>query len=335
MFNVPELEVCERYKNDILDLEQSLERTNNFSENVQPVLCKYFSKKYSNSSTHNNVPLNIFFPYWLSENYRIDKALRESVIIAGIYYSEYLLINDSLIDAIQKISHKKRRSLHIIANVFFTKALKILREIFPLASSFWKLHDEYMSEYWDVIAWEAQFCSRIRPWSNDNIQTMGIKLAPLKMAAAAFTLFAGRRKELPILEKLVEYFHVGMQMLDDIDDWREDLARRNYTYFLSLAASDINSRKALTHKLIIKRIPETALLQTLITSKRYFQKAMGFATKMDLKSLQEFILFDINAVSNIIALTRIYPKAILVKGTSNLLVGRRSADQKKNKSIVY
>jgi hypothetical protein len=241
--------------------------------------------------------------------------LKRSIIIAELCYSESILIYDSLLDNSKRLSSLQRKSIQLVANVFLVEGTSILKKIFAPNSYFWILHNHFMVEYWNVIAWEKAYCSKRRRWSDREIELLGKKLSFLKVTAAAFACLANDTTQLKIVERLLEQFHIGMQMIDDIDDWKEDISENNYTYFASQMFRISNkARRKIRHR------QNTALLRTLNVSLHYIRLARGCAVKLSLSSFTEFLNIILEAVNHLTSLNKNYFRDIIEKGASTYML---------------
>jgi hypothetical protein len=315
MFTIPSIDVCLNYRHEVNEIQRSFNHNNISLYDLKPIIDQYIIRKNLCKPKTNQFKIVIFFPLWFAEKYNVSDDIKRSVVLSGIYYSEYLLIQDLLID---RYDSNNDSLLPIVANVFLVKSMEILRNIFPSSSYFWKLHDEFILEYWNTIIWERSQ-SRIRSWSIQEIEMLGNKLSPLKIAAAAFSILGKRRDQIPQFERLIENFHIAMQMLDDIDDWKEDLGRKNFTFFLSECAIEMKLKDGLARDLVIRYVPQLALTKTLKICITYLRRSRNIAKNMNLKSLEKFFSILLDAISNLKSISEKNPKLVFKQGASRFL----------------
>jgi hypothetical protein len=75
------------------------------------------------------------------------------------------------------------------------------------------------------------------PYHDHDLCMMGQKAALAKVSASALATLAGRRERLQDVELGLQAMAIGIQLLDDLKDWREDLQDGRYTYPLWLASA--------------------------------------------------------------------------------------------------
>jgi hypothetical protein len=318
MFTIPPIGPCERYRHEVLDLERRFKKANRSLPEFRSILQPYFSDGSLSSPQTGNVRVAVFFPYWSAENYQLEEESKQTIILAGIYYAEYFLIEDTLIDTLQ-IDRRQRSSLWILANIFFMRAMQTFCEVFASDSDFLISYIPRCTiEYWETVGWESSYGYRARSWSEKEIRKLGKKLSPLKVITTALALLGGQKRPIPELAALIENYHVGMQMIDDIDDWKEDLVNRNFTFFLSNCASDMRTSRP-SYRQIIRKAPKSALARNVETSARFLKDSKNLARRMRLQSLEEFLSILLFAVDNLYAACEHHPGVVMKEGASKFL----------------
>jgi len=308
------------YLEDILNLEIKFNQTlSELSDKIDFPSEKWIFNK-DKRFIKNSISVTVLFPYWLIESLPIKKKVKEDLMLAGAFYSRYILTLDSTMDDTQKDPQQLPNRL-ILINILQIKAMELLRQLFPSDSPFWKYYDKYMLEYWKSVAWEKEHSSRIRRWCITDIERIGGKSAPFKVAGAAIAILANKEEEIAKLEKLIEYSQTAIQMIDDIDDWKDDLINNNYSYFLCETAYETKLIEDFNHESIIKSSPKFALTKTLNYAILYIKKTLNIMKNftIDLKSLKEYLVLLMYNVENVKRLSIIFPKAILSYGTSRFM----------------
>lgn len=85
----------------------------------------------------------------------------------------------------------------------------------------------------------SQHRNRVKAFTSDDINNIGQKLAILKICVEAFSQISGEtldRKRW--LHSVLSRLATGIQLLDDLTDWEEDLAQGNMTFLLTSSACD-------------------------------------------------------------------------------------------------
>ena len=118
-------------------------------------------------------------------------------------------------------------------------------------AAFWESWQRYMDE---ASAAERVLRSRrgsVTEYSPDDLALLGKKSALIKTNAALFAAHSGQWSRLRGVESALELGAIGIQLIDDLFDWREDLEVRDYTYPLSLALRTVSqSRSAAIDKVL-------------------------------------------------------------------------------------
>ncbi len=189
----------------------------------------------------------VSYPYLFSQFYpSVRRTDIEMLTLAGNLYFSYLLIWDELIDCDTKSS-----SLPIL-HLLHERALEILIRIFPLESFFWNEFGKSRSEFLSVPAFEKElFDLCLKGQSPDERRLMSIsrnKSAFAKCATAGLRALAGLSGGTDPLAETQDGFHAGLQLLDDLEDWKEDFLKRRPSYLLSSALSDVRLRRAMDER---------------------------------------------------------------------------------------
>jgi uncharacterized protein len=123
-----------------------------------------------------------------------------------------------------------------LSDVSFLRFVREYSRLFPAQSVFWSHFDRYLEEWFASVAWESDVllsdegaAAVAEEQLADTLQSIGRKMSPLKATAAAVALLAGRPDMLPRAERVVEYYHAGYQLADDLEDMEEDLAARRWS----------------------------------------------------------------------------------------------------------
>jgi len=135
-----------------------------------------------------------------------------------------------------------------LSDVSFVRFVREYSRLFPAESAFWSHFDRYLEEWFVSLAWESDVLlsgegagAVTEEQLADTLRNLGRKMSPLKATAAAVALLAGRPDTLPRAERMVEHYHAGYQLADDLEDMEEDLAAMRW----STAAWLITARSGL------------------------------------------------------------------------------------------
>ncbi len=115
------------------------------------------------------------------------------------------------------------------------KALELYVDENINAKSFWPYLQKYFAESSEAEQFLWQHKDRVLPYKRRDFAMMGRKAALVKLSAAAYADATQQWDTLGPLEEAIDVLCSGIQLIDDLVDWEEDLQERNFTYPLVLA----------------------------------------------------------------------------------------------------
>lgn len=176
-------------------------------------------------------------PFWLKEDTGITEAQCAELALANIYGMLYYFIQDDLMDG--KVAEEGQKEQFALGNLLHLGMLRCLRRLFRSESMFWDFYDKYAEQWADSVVNEA----RDNYFVTNTIQTSG-KAAPLKITVVGACLLGGCPERISALEQAVDLTLTTLQMLDDWNDWREDLQDGNYNGLLALIGAEYSTSPA-------------------------------------------------------------------------------------------
>ncbi|KAI7263085.1 hypothetical protein KC345_g9239 [Hortaea werneckii] len=117
-----------------------------------------------------------------------------------------------------------------LANLFYVEFLKVYRPLFPPDSPFWSYFSRYIAEWAVSVHGE----SGGDYFLNDRLR-ISHKASPLKLTSTAALLLSDQDNLVTEAEEMIHGVLLTLQMLDDYEDWEEDLEEGSYNCLLSLA----------------------------------------------------------------------------------------------------
>lgn len=169
-------------------------------------------------------------PFWFQDGYDLDPRTSRAMSVGNVFLMLYFFIQDDVMDSHSTTDSLKSTSTKLpLANLFYIEFLNIYRSYFPGESMFWTCFNRYVSEWADSV-------------SNEHTQNYFIsqkfkvahKASPLKLSSTAALLLTDHAAHVPESEEMLECVLVTLQMLDDYEDWEEDLEEGNYNCLLAL-----------------------------------------------------------------------------------------------------
>lgn len=197
----------------------------------------HFDPRRANSRTNY---ICYLLPFWLDPD-GTERELARRLTAGNLFCMLYFFLQDDLMD---DPDHTPAEALPL-ANLLFAEFLNIYRACFPGDSPFWS----YFNRYWREWAASAVRERSGRYFIDDPLDAAR-KSSPLKITAAGMLQHAGRLDRLPLAEEAVDRALVTLQMLDDLEDWEEDLQTGSSNCLLSLVpAQSVPGESAAAHTL--------------------------------------------------------------------------------------
>jgi hypothetical protein len=231
-------------------------------------------------------------PFWLKDAFDLDQDTCRLIAQAHIFAAFYFLTQDQVMDA-----GPEEYKGHLLpqGTLFFLDAMAPYRSLFDSDSPFWTFLEKYISELAESVCWEReQHWGQAKEYKKGDLLRLARKAAPLKTPCAAMSLLAGRQEDIGPLEKMVDHVLVALQLMDDLRDWREDLARGNYTYFLTrvMVAQGIPLSSSLTETDVRKALVAGSVLEEVLgLAIEYSQRALESILALHVPYLKKYIAF--------------------------------------------
>jgi hypothetical protein len=177
------------------------------------------------AGSHKNY-ICYLLPFWLQERCGLSNALTRQMSVGNVFFMLYFFLQDDLMDS-KETSAAQTLPL---ANLLYVEFLNIYRPLFPADSPFWSYFGRYISEWADSVSGEASgdyfLSDRLR---------ISHKASPLKLTSTAALLLSDQPLLITEAEEMIHGVLLTLQMLDDYEDWEQDLEEGNYNCLLSLA----------------------------------------------------------------------------------------------------
>lgn len=179
----------------------------------------------------------VYLPLWLQKCFGLSKKVALTAALANVYGSMYFVIQDSVMDD----PAGRNRHLLPLGHLFFIENLRIYQSLMHSDERFWGYLRKYIEEYCQSVLHEMeQHWEQIQGFSKQDLVLLGRKMSPLKCSTAVLATLANQDDKIELLSQAIEFSEIGRQIADDIEDWKEDLAAKNYTYPIIRAATQIS-----------------------------------------------------------------------------------------------
>lgn len=186
--------------------------------------------------------ITVLLPFWLNDIFGLSPDTCRLIARGSAYTLLYFLAQDELMD--ERVSDAARTELAALSSLFFSGLTRRYRSCFESRSPFWSHLDRYVEQWGESVLWERQqHWGQPAPYGERDLLLVARKAAPLKAPAAAMSLLADKEEVVGALDAMMDNAQLAFQMLDDLRDWRADLANQNYSYFLTRIAYSAGSRQ--------------------------------------------------------------------------------------------
>jgi squalene-hopene/tetraprenyl-beta-curcumene cyclase len=147
-----------------------------------------------------------------------------SFALAVRLFAGSIFIYDKLMDA-QHQDCTTKNGLRVQAMQM--ESYKELYKLFGTESIFWESFHRCFAAYADACLQERKFQSGQQPW-HEYTEALAIEIAMgkagiAKAVVAGLAELSGENRWLENLTLSVDYFNIAEQMVDDLNDWKEDL----------------------------------------------------------------------------------------------------------------
>lgn len=181
------------------------------------------------TESHKNY-ICYLLPFWLRDGCRLTAEDTRRMSEGNVMLMLYFFIQDDVMDS----NDPATRGLLPLANLFYVEFLNIYRTLFSSASPFWSYFNRYIAEWADSVSNEPA-----SDYFLNNRTKISHKASPLKLSSTAAFILAKQEDLVPRSEAMIDDILLTLQMLDDYEDWEEDLATGSYNCLLSLARNTL------------------------------------------------------------------------------------------------
>lgn len=182
-------------------------------------------------------PIPYYIPFWLRAGFLgVDDQALDAIATANVFLYHYYTLKDDVLDGKDGAT-----SIDMVAaDALLAEALRRFAAAGVATESFYNDLRQYIV---DTLKAEAYLQRRDGPPTLSDgpcIQMMGQKAALAKLSASALASVASDRPRLRLAEVGLDEMAVGVQMLDDLQDWREDAKIGRFTLVLGLAQDRVD-----------------------------------------------------------------------------------------------
>jgi len=114
-------------------------------------------------------------------------------------------------------------------------ALRRLYRLLPPEEDFWGFYSRCHRATWRSV--QEEWLLQCHAWGcaslSKCLSLASGKTSLLKVCTVALAFLAGREQEQAWICRVLDHHHAGLVLLDDLEDWKEDFLRGNFTFLLT------------------------------------------------------------------------------------------------------
>ena len=231
--------------------------------------------------------LYLKYPQLFSGSYpEIDEVQIETLNIAGFLYYKSVLLLDELID--NKTATSKAEQI-FLSNKLQEESIKLLTSVFGLDNIFWDLWGIRQKEYFKAIHLEKQLS--LNPNYKKYQNVADLKSAFGKVAIDCLHILSKDKNQEKYNDLLQSHFHfsVGLQLIDDLQDLKEDIDNNQFNWAYYQAVSTLEKDGFNTKEIGLSEIRKLIYIKEIAISIRKkalkeFELSKTLAKKQNTKS---------------------------------------------------
>jgi hypothetical protein len=178
-----------------------------------------------------------------------------------------------------------------------TKAREVFRSSVGNRPVFWQRFERYEQQVVSALQLEARY--RVLPDETYDLTTawqIGAgKSALFKAIPCAMAVLCEAMSYFARLELSIDALAAGRQLLDDVVDWQEDLARGHYTYPLAQALSHLREAGVeISPQAVKAKISDSTILEDTLTQTRaWYHQALTAVDGIPCQAWTDFVRYSI------------------------------------------
>ena len=182
-------------------------------------------------NSRNNSRLYNAYPYYLRAAFPpVADEIMQRFALGVLLYAESVFAADAVLDGHSHLPEVNGDTAHpmLVASALLFDAYRVLYGLFGASSGFWQTVQGGVGRCLDAWMQERAFQNGERPWIEcDEAKALWIvkgKAAPARIVVAGLAELTGAGEHVDQLTRSVANYHIAQQHMDDLEDWRQDLA---------------------------------------------------------------------------------------------------------------
>ncbi|MFK8101007.1 MAG: hypothetical protein AB8G15_00715 [Saprospiraceae bacterium] len=190
------------------------------------------------------------------------------------------------------------QELVFFSKILWEKAQLKLVQLFPVDHAFWEYYNKYNRQFIQACLLEQKLhFKKIQTYSRESFNTIAAGKATIaKVPIIAMCFLADQSSFIPKLELSIDHYFTGLQLKDDLIDWRIDLKEKRYSYLLTQVIRDKKWEDQLAeiHVDAIGRVIFYAdyAVTTIKEALQLYQQAIESLENIDCTDWKKFIAND-------------------------------------------
>jgi hypothetical protein len=266
---------------------------------------------------------------------QISAAQLESLSLSSYLYFRFLLSFDQLIDT----SHFSLGEMRL-GFEFYEKAIRGLAALYPDDSPFWEQFSTLKSMYFNSVISEKKGSHKKEEMTPELFQEIAIGKSAMSLAAIdSLACLAGSTAMQAELIDCISQLHIGLQYMDDIDDFKLDFKEGQWTYPMSLTQIYLKQNGIVTQD---PTLLHTYLYVSGIAQKNlglaieHFEKSTLIASSVGLSSFASFLQKQISSCqSHLQEIEDLFLKTEIKSQKSFSIMKNNSLDNSLENAIGY
>lgn len=173
-------------------------------------------------------------PYWMRETTGAPAAQCRDLAVGNLFKMLHYFMLDDAMDGQEGRSPQGLRKSLALGQLLNGMYRQRYTRHFPHDSSLWTFECAYEEQWAIIVGGEGR--KAVEPW---DIARLAGKAAPVKLCATGLLLESGQAKRVGETERAIDLALAILQLSDDLEDWREDLAEEKRNAFLTLVRSKL------------------------------------------------------------------------------------------------
>lgn len=173
-------------------------------------------------------------PYWMREVTGAPEALCRDLAVGNLFAMLHYFVLDDAMDGQEGRSPQGLRKSLALGQLMHGMYRRRYTSHFPHDSSLWTFERAYEEQWAIVVGGEGSEAVEPR-----DIARLAGKAAPVKLCATGVLHGSGQTERVRDIEQAVDLALAILQLSDDLEDWREDLADERRNAFLTLVRNKL------------------------------------------------------------------------------------------------